>query len=368
MHFLTKRTAPLLKTGAAVVCAAAFFLAPRAAAGEKAAFPEFEFQAGLPLFSQAAATGVVVGQGGNYAVALPDGRVLWLLNNVMTGERKADGQSAVWDITDGAAALTYSTAAASQAGALGYVSDENGLPLPMLSGGAGEYSRVRKFWPRSGYCGKARCFVFYSVMNNYGPGPYDHFRVGQGVASAQTPAGPYVKAPHGLRGVFWDDTEPAFGSALLEDADGWLYVYGRVATAPGEYGASLARVRPGDLLEKAKYAYYDAENSSAPWTSDLAEAAAVMDKMPEDFSVSYNDFLKGYLAVYMDDESGTVLARQARYPWGPWGEPYRLMACAKEDYCYGAKEQPAFSSEGGRTLWLTVEKKNAPYLYKLKFK
>lgn len=368
----TTQTAPRTQNGA-LICRAAvllafLFSASAAAADQKPAFPAFELSTGTPLFAQQAATGVVVGQGGNYAAALPDGRTLWLLNNVMTGERKADGQSAVWDITDGAVALSASTAPEAQAGALSFVSEENGLPLPLLSGDLGEYTQIRKFWPRSGYCGAGRCVVFYSVMNNYGPGPYDHFRVGQGAASSENPAGPYVKASRGGRYSLWNDIEPAFGSALLEDADGWLYVYGRVMTAPGEYGAALARVKPGDLLAREKYSYYGGDLSSSTWTSDPADAGTVLERVPEDFSVSYNDFLKGYLLVYMDDESGTVFARQARYPWGPWGEPARLLACAKEEYCYGAKEQPAFAADGGRTVYLTVERKNAPYLYRLRFK
>lgn len=368
----TTQTAPRNGNGA-LICRAAvllsfLFSASISASDQKQPFPAFEISSGTPLFAQAAATGVVVGQGGNYAVALPDGRTLWLLNNVMTGERKADGQSAVWDITDGAAALSASTAPEAQAGALSYVSDENGLPLPLLSGDLGEYTQVRKFWPRSGYCGAGRCVVFYSVMNNYGPGPYEYFRVGQGVASSENPAGPYVKAARGGRYSLWNDIEPAFGTALLADNDGWLYVYGRVMTAPGEYGAALARVKAGDLPARDKYSYYGGDLSSSTWTSDLAEAGTVLERVPEDFSVSYNDFLKGYLLVYMDDESGTVFARQARYPWGPWGEPSRLLACAKEDYCYGAKEQPAFAADGGRVVYLTVERKNAPYLYRLRFK
>jgi hypothetical protein len=332
------------------------------------ALPAFSVSSGTPLLAQAVATGVVVGQGGNFAVALPDGRTLWLLNSVMTGERRPGGQAEVWDIVDGAAAFTPSTAPYAQPGALAYVSDENRLPLPLVPADQKEYSQARKFWPRSGLCTGGKCFVFYSVMNNFGRDPYDYFRVGQGVASAAAPAGPYAKALNGGNYVLWNDIEPAFGSAVLEDADGWLYVYGRVMAAPGEYGAALARVKPDQLPLRDKYVYYGQDASSGPWTADIAEAAQVLDGMPDDFTVSYNDFLKSYLAVYLDEASGTVLARQARYPWGPWGAPEKLLACGKGDYCYGAKEQPAFAAEGGRRVFLTVEKKNEPWLYEVKFK
>src|SRR3989338_3848535 len=152
-------------------------LVSRAPAQQKNPFPSFPVPSGTPLLSQAASTGTVVAQGGNYSLPLPDGRTLWLLNNLWAGELKPDGQAAVWGIIDGAAALSPSTSPYAQAGALAYVSDENKWPLPLLSGDLKEYSQVRKFWPRSGVCAAGGCHVFYSIMNSKGPKPYDYFRV-----------------------------------------------------------------------------------------------------------------------------------------------------------------------------------------------
>ncbi|MDO8804115.1 MAG: DUF4185 domain-containing protein, partial [Elusimicrobiota bacterium] len=299
---------------------------------------------------------------------LPDGRTLWLLNNLWAGELKPDGQAAVGGIIDGAAALTPSTSPYAQAGALAYVADENGWPLTLLSGDLKEYNQVRKFWPRAGLCAGGSCYVYYSIMNNYGPEPYDYFRVGQGVAVSADPAGPYAKARRAVRYSLWNDIEPAFGSAALSDEDGWVYVYGRSMHTPGEYGAELARVKPEDLASREKYSYYSVEAASGSWTEDVSEASLVLEGMPDEFSVSYNAHLKSYLAVYYEAEGGRVLARQARYPWGPWGEPAPLLACVKEEYCYGAKEQPGFAAADGRKIFITLEKKNAPYLYEIVFK
>ena len=362
-----KNTArPRLLTGSLGLCALALFSVAPVLAQQKSTAPVFEISSGTPLLAQPASTGIVVGQGGNFSIPLPDGRTLWLLNNVMTGEFRPDGQSAVWDIVDGAAAFSASTSPYAQAGGLRCVANDAGLPLPLLSGIAD--GQARRFWPRSGRCSAGKCYIFFSVMNNYGPEPYDYFRVGQGVAYAENPAGPYKKALYGARYSFWNDIEPAFGSALLADDDNWLYVYGRVMTAPGEYAAALARVKPEQAASREKYEYYGAAASSGPWTTDLAEASTFLEGVPEDFSVSYNDFLKSYLAVYLNQESGATLARQARYPWGPWGESFTLLACTPEDYCFGSKEQPGFASENGRKIILTVEKKNAPYLYQITFK
>lgn len=343
----------------------ALALCPEATA---AGLPAFTVSAGVPLLGEAASTGAVVAQGGNYSVPLPDGRTLWLLNNVWSGERKAGGQASVWGIVDGAAAFAPSTSPYAQASSLRYVSDENGWPLPLLSGEMKEYSQVRRFWPRSGLCAGGKCYVFYSIMNNFGPEPYDYFRVGQGVAWAQDPAGPYAKARLATRYSLWNDIEPAFGSAVLADEDGWVYVYGRSAVAPGEYGAELARVKPDSIASREKYSYYMQEASSAAWTSDVNEASTLLEGMPDEFSVSYNERLKSYLLVYYDEKAAVVNARLAPAPWGPWDRPSKLIGCAPEDYCYGAKEQPGFAAGGGMKIFVTVEKKNAPYLYEITFK
>jgi len=357
----TARNCAAAAAAGLLLSAAPVFAAPSAAA------PGFSVSSGTPLLAQRASTGTVVAQGGNFSLPLPDGRTLWLLNNIWAGELKTGAPAEVWGIVDGGAALAPSTAPYAQAGALAYVADENGWPLPLLSGDLGEYSQVRKFWPRAGLLADGKYYVFYSIMNNFGQGPYDYFRVGQGLAVSGAPAGPYAKVRMGTRYSLWNDVEPAFGSAALNDEDGWIYVYGRVMTGPGEYAAQLARVRPSGLTSRDKYAYYSADSSSGSRTPDIAEAADVLAGLPEEFSVSHNARLNGYLAVYSGPD-GSALARLAPAPWGPWGEPFTLLACRAEEYCYGAKEQAGFSGEGGKQIFLTIEKKNAPYLYEIKFK
>lgn len=363
-----KKTArPRLLARSLCLCVlSTIFSAAPVRAQQQSTAPAFAISTGTPLLAYTTSTGAVVGQGGNYSIQLKDGRSLWLLNNVMTGEFRPDGQPAVWDIVDGAAAFSASTSPYAQAGALRCVSDDAGLPLPLLSGLA--EAPGRRFWPRSGLCAAGKCYVFFSVMNNFGPELYDYFRVGQGVAYSENPAGPYRKTLGGSRYSLWNDVEPAFGSAVLADADGWVYVYGRVMTAPGEYAAALARVKPDRLAAREKYEYYGAAASSGPWTGDLAEASTFLEGVPEDFSVSYNDHLKSYLAVYLDQETGSTVARQGRSAWGPWGEPFTLLTCAPGEYCFGAREQAGYALEGGRKIFLTVERKNAPYLYEITFK
>ncbi len=304
----------------------------------------------------------VVGQAGNYSLALENGRTLWFLNNIWTGELKVNGEVALWGIVDGGLAVLEATSPYAAAGNFLYVADENKWPLPVLAADFSEYVPARKFWPRAGLKTAGGIYAYYSLMNNFGPGGGDYFRVGQGLASARSPSGPYKLIKNRERCAFWNDIEPAFGSALWLDRDGWLYVYGRDMAEPGKYTAALARVRPENIADRDSYFYYSLESSSDPWSRDITELTPVMENMPEEFSVAYNDHLKAYLALYQDAETGAVLLMTAQYPWGPWNGPKTALSCKKEEYCFGAKEQAAFSSEGGGKIFFTVEKKNMPYL------
>ena len=337
-----------------------------AAAAQSGAVPDFEIVSVReigPLLAPRKSSFPVVGQGGNYSLALENGRTLWFMNNIWTGELKENGEVALWGIVDGGLAVLEATSPYAAAGKFLYVADENKWPLPVLAADFSEYATARKFWPRAASKTAGGVYVYYSLMNNFGPGGGDYFRVGQGLASAQLPAGPYKLIKNRERYAFWNDIEPAFGSALWLDRDGWLYVYGRDMTEPGKYTAALARVRPENIAQRDGYFYYSLEASSDPWTSDVTEVTAVMENMPEEFSVTYNDRLKAYLSVYFDPETGEVAGRTAPYPWGPWGAAQKVMSCGKEEYCFGAKEQPVFAAEGGGKIFFTLEKKNMPYLY-----
>jgi len=321
-----------------------------------------------PLLAPRRSSSPVVGQAGNYSMALENGRSLWFLNNIWTGELKDKGELALWGIVDGGLAVLEATSPYSAAGNFMYVADENKWPLPVLTADLSEYSAVRKFWPRAGVRTVAGSYVYYSLMNNFGPAGGDYFRVGQGLAEARNFSGPYKPVGNSEHYALWNDIAPAFGSALWLDRDGWLYVYGRQITEPGKPTVALARVRPEDIAAKDKYLYYTLESASDTWTTDIAELTPVMDDMPDEFSVAFNDHLKEYLALYFDQEAGEVVVKISPYPWGPWEASQKVLACAKEEYCFGAKEQAIFAAEGGKKIFFTLEKKNMPYLYEVSFK
>jgi hypothetical protein len=335
-----------------------------------------------PLISTKSAVSVI-SQGGNYSIPFKNqAKSLWVLSEIWIGEIDKDGSKSVHAISDNGAAVSHSTSAYDLKNAIEYLRDENGWPLSILSVDVYENPSVRRLWPRSGFQTGlptdeqdaahlqtgTTFYMFYSILQQYGQSPYESFRMGQGIAYSTSEEGPYIRVKHENSYALWNDLEPAVGSAVIEDEDGWIYAYGRVVTEPGKYSMTVARVQPGEIVLKDSYRYYSQDTSSAAWSTDVTDAALLFDNAPDELSVSYNEYMKLYLMAYSNPADGSALIRTSPYPWGKWSSPVKIISCKKEDYCYGAKEHSEFSMERGEIIYLTLEKKGIPYIYEVSIK
>lgn len=306
----------------------------------------------------------IAGSSGNYFFKY-SGKFFFFAGNIWLGSRE---KKQIEGICDSSFAVCEATSAYNLKGNCSFVKDENSWPLPLLTVDFREYSGIRKYWVKEPFQAAGKFYFFYGLMNNYGSGLYDYFRVGQGLASAEKIEGPYSKIKSDRGNFFFSDIEPSFGDAVLIDADGWLYIYGRNPGALYRKGAVLARVKPEKVSDRKSYFFYTDDYEDKKWTQDLPEASIVLEDANEDFSVSYNEYLKKYLAIQFVPSIGKVLLKTADYPWGPWNETYELKSCIAEDYCQNAREQPALSEGGGKKIYFTMEKKHSPYLYEVEFK
>lgn len=333
-------------------------------AGEE---PAFSVKYGGAMLNSGKSTFTVIGFGGNYALA--DGeRICLFANDIWLGEVIEAEKKSLEGVVDSSLIAYRSTSPYLMKDGASYLVDENGWPLPLITADFKEYSGIRKFWVRAPVRSGGKYYLFYSIMNNYGRGLYDYFRVGQGVAYSDNISGPYKKASAGGRNSFWNDVEPAFGESVIQDTDGWLYVYGKNPGNPYRKGASLARVKPQNILVRGEYSYYTEDYESRKWTGDITEASVALEGVDDEFSVSYNKYLKKYLAVYFDADSQTVFLKTAPYPWGKWSEPMKVKACLKDEFCYSAREHSALSENEGKNIFITLGKKHMPYLYEVEFR
>ena len=296
----------------------------------------------------------LMGQDAAYSIYLGGNDSLWCFGDTIIADLK-DGKEILRAIPSSTSAFHRSKDIYSIKGKLEYVKDKDGFAYTIPLGDMLPYWYVRKYWPQHGVKIGAKVYLYYSIIQAFGKGGFDFAQVGQGLAVSNDGGKTFrqVKPPCGW--AFWNDVQPAFGGAVHKAGDGWLYVYGRGLSGPGEYSLYLAKVQEEDIERPDKYLYFKGGNSGGPqWTKSLPEAKPLLAQGESELSVSQNEFLGGMLMLY--SRSGRVELRTARQPWGPWGEAVKVMDCktAPGDFCYAAKEHYQYAVEGGRKVFFTL--------------
>lgn len=202
-------------------------------------------------------------------------------------------------------------------------------------------------WANSLVADGATGYIFYAkgLIHN-ATAAFDY--VGTGVARLQTGKLVATRDPALLFGK--DERKYNLGGVV---SGGYLYLY---ACESGAFTTPcyVARAPEGGWAERKKYTFWD----GCAWTSDEKNAAAIIDDAANEITVSYNAYLKRYLAVYTTFwPPNDVMFRTAPRPEGPWSDaklpvPFTqtrpdasLMSAS-----YGAKEHPEFSSQSGKVI------------------
>jgi hypothetical protein len=148
--------------------------------------------------------------------------------------------------------------------------------------------------------------------------------------------------------------EPNFGSAELLIGR-TLYVYGCGVDTDGlDKGCRLGKVDPATVQDRNTWTF----RSSGGWSASTADAAVMFDGN-DSLSVSWNDYLQRYIAVYSALFSQNVMIRIARAPEGPWsGELLAFAAKEPADgNTYDAHAHSEYDANGGRTLFVTYSRR-----------
>jgi hypothetical protein len=252
----------------------------------------------------------------------------------------------------------------------------------------GETKERMAFWPFDGIDVDGRLYLFYfmvkclmSQMKLYGVGlakstsSYESF---ERLYSANSIA-PKDLDENEKPYVWWDNSRagknikqmPGFGTAVLKKIiSGYVYIYGsKLEKMHGRaiHGVSLSRVRRNKIEDVSKYEYMiegpSAGNDFEPkWGDNPRESVVIFDGNANELSVSYNLYLKKYLAIYSYSDTiykkrsnDEIHMRVADKPEGPWGSPiivYKPRRSYEKDFCYAAKEHPEYSQHG-RTIYVT---------------
>lgn len=319
----------------------------------------------------------MVGQDGAYSIPF-DGRTLWFFGDTLMGRRTA-GES-LWfpggaplgpeDMSGkhGIDLLRTNTGLVleNRTGREGltrfsYICDGRGVPRQLVPHEEGEDPDEIRVWCLHGVEMAGRMYLYYLTVRMLaeGPMPVNFELVGAGLSSGRTGEWSFRRLPGPNGSLWWKWPLPQFGSAVLRVEED-VYLYGVRKGGDGTQQCCLARVAADAIGELSAYRYW--AGVEAGWSDDPRQCTTIMTGMPNEMSVSWNEYLGAYLAVHSLDLSGLIVGRTAPNPWGPWSGPVTLWKVRPPtlDYpipydplIYAGKEHPALAEESGRVLYLT---------------
>jgi hypothetical protein len=302
------------------------------------------------LWNESHAKAKIISQDGGESFAVPGGSI-WAFGDTFKGTRSADG---VPHFEGGAVSCAIAFLGQYDRRyppALNYLVASSVVVSP-FEYFTNEPPKDYRIWPGGGIYVNGQYYLFYSVINVFGPSMWDFRSVGGGLARSRTALGSYERLrPHG------DWRFPVEPSCVLP-ADGWLYLYG-VAELKGKQGAELVRVRPDKIEDPDAYEFY--AGPGPQFSSQKDDARILVEYIPGQESVAWNAYLHKYVMASSSDFSHP---RQIRFlladaPYGPWSRPVASIEVPKVrqgkhvDLAYCAYLHPELFQNGGEVMNLT---------------
>jgi serine/threonine protein kinase len=244
------------------------------------------------------------------------GRQVWVFQDTTTlgfddaGKREIDTS---WGVADPAKGGNVPTVTGP--------TDSAGTPVDLLpwtaeeTGGPYRLQVRAVLWDRP----RDRALMFYTKAQKDPQARFGERRVGTSLAlwaRADAPAvRPVLRPESDEPTLLFGADEPPWGSAALAIGD-WLYTYAcEQAKGSLDVPCLLARVPLDRVLERAEWRFY----AGRSWSADGRAAKPVMNAHVQ-MSVTWNDYLGKYLAVYTRILSSLLEIRTADRPEGPWSE------------------------------------------------
>lgn len=228
--------------------------------------------------------------------------------------------------------------------------------IPLLEDEDPDWIRV---WCLHGVEVNNKLYLFFIkvVTKDEGIFPVNFDIIGSGIAVGDTDNWEFKRIYNNGSDILWKAEQPHFAAAVIKE-DSYLYLYGVVQDKEGIQNCYLARVEKNKIEDLGEYQYYVGSGS---WTNNVNEAEVLFSGMPNELSVSYNNYLDKYLAVHSLDLTGKIVGRTSDTPWGPWSEHVELFQVKVErekelpypTLIYAGKEHPFLSKENGKIIYAT---------------
>jgi hypothetical protein len=137
-----------------------------------------------------------------------------------------------------------------------------------------------------------------------------------------------------------------FQMIAFAQRDGFVYAYG---TPNGRFGdAHVARVPAQQVLDKSAYEYW---TGKAWQRGSSAIATPIVDGPVGELSVRYDQTLKSWEMMYLDESRKEIVVRLAPQPAGPWGAEMPVATSREYPNLYGGFLDP---DSKGSDLYFTM--------------
>jgi len=314
----------------------------------------------------------ILGRDGAYS-ALFQGYSVWVYGDTFLANPNADGRGLISD------SWSFTTDLSARDGISGFQErlDSAGAPSMILAETPAEYAfnqahngnpcQVQPcgarwaLWPAAIVTDpdSNQAFVFYGVISAL-PGSFNFQGMGSSVAvwqdfsqQPQRPTfNPPIVADH--PDLMFTGNEPAFGSAAFIN-QGTLYIYGcGIPSNSSDKGCRLAKVDPASVLNRGAWTFY---GGNGKWSSQVSDAVSVIPDA-NILSISWNDYLQQYVAVYSQLFSQNVNLRTAPNPEGPWSREVTAFEAMQpvSGNTYDAHAHSEYDLNGGQTIFVSYSR------------
>lgn len=319
----------------------------------------------------------ILGRDGAYS-ALFQGYSVWLYGDTFLANPNAAGFSLISD------SWSFTTDLTVQRGISGFQErlDSSGAPSMILLETPAEQSFNAAhngnpcaqspcgarwaLWPSSIVTDPAsnQALIFYMVVYAQ-PGAFNFQGNGSSIAvwqnfqqSPQRPAfNPPLVADH--PDLMFNQDEPNFGTAAFINS-GTLYAYGCGTPANGsDKGCRLGKVDPASAQNRSAWTYYAGNGN---WSPQLTDAISVFTGSSI-ASVSWNNFLQQYVAIYSPPFSQNVMMRTTPKPEGPWSREVTAFVAMQpaQGNVYDAHGHSEYDANGGRTIFVSYSRSTGAF-------
>jgi Domain of unknown function (DUF4185) len=201
--------------------------------------------------------------------------------------------------------------------------------LPSLKQDGVEISKI----PTGGVNVGGRNYLAYMSVRHFGQ-PGQWITNYSGIAYSDDGGQTWIAAPTVCR-----PNTPGFDEKFQMIAyarrDGFVYAFG---TPNGRFGdAHLARVPEQRLLDTSAYEYW----TGTAWQRGTSAISAPIVTGPVgELSVRYDQTLKNWEMMYLDQSHEAIVVRLAPQPTGPWGAPMPVATSSQYPSLYGGFLNP----------------------------